>query len=154
MPIRGYQSPGQSKSSVIFVRVLLEARNILRMKRETPTMEKLVEFEKNADGLLIKLLKAGRKFMREQRSGTGWKLGTDAIFSELIEWQTCNGWEFIAPEEIAALTSSPILSDSAKRNDKGELTALEKVFWFPNYQVESEIEILLEKGFVLFAEGK
>jgi hypothetical protein len=117
-------------------------------------MEKLVEFEKNADGLLIKLLRAGRAFLREQRSGAGWKLGTDAIFSELIEWQTCNGWEFIAPEEIAALTSSPILSDSAKRDDNGGLAAVDKVFWFPNYQVESEIETLLEKGFVLFAEGE
>src|SRR5208283_5888464 len=112
-------------------------------------MEKLVEFVKRADGLLIKLLRAGREFLREQRDGTGWKLGTDAIFSELIEWHLCNGWEFVAPEEIGALTAAPILSDSAMRNDKGELTAIDKVFWFPNYQVESEIETLLEKGRVL-----
>ena len=47
------------------------------------------------------------------------------------------------PEELAALTSSPILLETAYNG--GEL-ADPRAWWFPNYQVENEFETLKNNG--------
>lgn len=50
---------------------------------------------------------------------------------------------FTLPEELAALTSAPILMETAScgcpLNDP-------RVWWFPNYQVEDEFKTLRTKG--------
>lgn len=53
-------------------------------------------------------------------------------------------------EMLGALTSAPIIVTKPGRNDQGELTSFDAVFWFSNYQIESELETLLTKGEVLF----
>ena len=113
------------------------------------------ELEKKADELVIRLTAAGREFLKEQRSGdgTGLKRGTISILHNLLKDWLCNGWEFIRPEEIGALTSAPILSDDAKRNDQGELTDVGNVYWFSDYAVTCEIEELLAKGQVAFPKA-
>jgi hypothetical protein len=60
----------------------------------------------------------------------------------------------VPPEDVGALTSAPILSDSAQRDDDGKLTAIGNVWWFPEYAVTSELEELMEKGFVEFTLGE
>ena len=101
--------------------------------------------------LRITLTPEGREELLGRRNEDGnWDAGTDSILQDLLEDYLVNGWEFIRPEEIAALTSAPILSDSAQRNDDGKLTKIGGCYWFPNYAVESEIETLLEKNSVDF----
>jgi hypothetical protein len=75
---------------------------------------------------------------------------TMEALSILFESQLVNGWQWIEPHEIAALTSAPILTDSAERDESGILIAVERVYWFAEYQVVDEIAELHEKGFVVF----
>jgi len=88
------------------------------------------------------------------RQGEGWKKGTDNILFDLLEDWLGNGWEFVNPEEIAALTCAPILSNEVDRNNKGEIIKLGRIWWFPNYQVTDPINELWTEGCVLFDEGK
>jgi hypothetical protein len=73
---------------------------------------------------------------------------------ELFEDWLCNGWEFIAPEKIGALTDSPILTDEILYNDQGNIEYIGSIWWFPNYQVENEIETLLKESKVVFSLAK
>ena len=82
-----------------------------------------------------------------------WKEPHNTILQDLLEDHLCNGWEWLEPEEIGALTAAPLLSDSVLRNDKNEVTDYENVYWFPEYAVTSELEELLDKGFVDFTRA-
>jgi hypothetical protein len=125
-------------------------------------MSGYTELEKLLGKLRIKLTPAGREELEGQLltdgeeyrdsdpTGYQWKRGHNEIFHDLLEDHLCNGWEMVPPEDIGALTSSPILSDSAVRDDDDKLTSIGDVYWFPEYQVKSELEELLEKGFVDF----
>jgi hypothetical protein len=57
------------------------------------------------------------------------------------------GMELIAPVEIGALTSAPIVClDGCKDYDEGKLSIDGPVWWHERYQVESICEVLAEKG--------
>ena len=107
---------------------------------------KLVEFYKLDDGRLqIMLTREGRDELNSDEF-------TYPDFDEMIEWQLCNGWEFIWPEEIGALTDAPILSDAAERDDKGVLTSVGRVYWYPQYQVHNPVEELDRHVSIYFQE--
>jgi len=107
---------------------------------------KLVEFYKLDDGRLqIMLTREGRDELNSDEF-------TYPDFEEMIEWQLCNGWEFIWPEEIGALTDAPILSDAAERDDKGVLTSVGRVYWYPQYQVHNPVEELDRRVSIYFQE--
>jgi len=91
--------------------------------------------------LSIRLLPAGREELLDQRleDGNGWKHGTVYVFMNLIEDWLCNGWQWVEPETIGALTAAPIL-----RSPMG------KLYWFPDYAITCELEEILAKGEVLF----
>ena len=61
-------------------------------------------------------------------------------------------WEFIRPEEVGAITDSPLLAecDGLDRDNDGELTAVGNVCWFPNYMVTDPWESLRNHGRVVF----
>lgn len=65
---------------------------------------------------------------------------------DLLEGHLSNGWEIIEPEEVGALTDALILTDEAERDDYGDLTALGRVYWNPNYQIQDDVEELLTTG--------
>jgi hypothetical protein len=114
-----------------------------------------IQIVKCAEGITLKLTPEGREELRDcRRSGGGWSKGTDDLLHDLLEYQLCNGWEFIPPEDIGALTSAPILSDEAERDDHGNLTKLGQVYWFPDYAVRSELDELYENGEVFFPAAK
>lgn len=54
------------------------------------------------------------------------------------------------PEEIGALTAAPILVRGTTRDEDYNLLAAEEVWWFPAYETTDPLEILREKGEVLF----
>lgn len=63
-----------------------------------------------------------------------------------------NGLEFVAPENIGALTNAPIFSDGFWHRDNGQpmLHKDAKVWWFPDYQVIDPWARLRDLGYVDF----
>ena len=81
-------------------------------------------------------------------------LSSDAIMHEVFEPLIANGgFDWIAPEEVGALTDAPIIG-LVSRDDQGNITGVEELYWFPNYQVKSPIETLANTGTVTFTRGE
>ncbi len=109
----------------------------------------MVEFKKQNGNLVITLTNLGREFI-DDALANGTNIDSDEFMTDLFEGKLCNGWELLRPEEIGALTGAPILSDETERDDSGSLKKLGRVYWFPNYQIESPIRTLWEKEIVTF----
>lgn len=71
------------------------------------------------------------------------------VLSEVIERCLCNGLTLVKPDEIGALTDSMILSESSA-DDDGKFPEDSAFYWFPDYQVKSPIEDLVQNGKVIF----
>lgn len=75
------------------------------------------------------------------------------FLADLLEY---TGWgpnghlDQVAPEDIGALTNAPILTDDLEVDDQGVKTVRGRVWWFPNYQIESFAETLIKTGKVTF----
>ena len=68
--------------------------------------------------------------------------GIDLLY-DLLEDFIGEGWEWMAPEDIGALTDAPIIMDP---NDY--------VYWYSNYMVQSPVEDLIEKGETFFERAE
>jgi len=77
----------------------------------------------------------------------------DALYELLEDW-LCNGWEIVPPERLGSLTAAPILTDEIIYGDMGSVEYIGQVWWFPNYQIENEVETLLTQGKVVFSLAK
>jgi len=102
-----------------------------------------VDLSEGPNFLRIYLTETGREELEAQRDGMGWKWGTIYVFQALLEDWLGNGWEWVKPEDIGALTSAPIL-----RSPNG------MIYWFPNYAITCEIEEMLATGHVDFVEAE
>lgn len=108
-------------------------------------------FEKLENGdLKISLTQEGKDYLTEQGMSGYPKKNSDILFWTLIETQLSNGWEFVRPDDIAALTACNILSDEVERNDHGNITKIGKVYAFTDYAVKLEVEELYNNGFCIF----
>jgi outer membrane receptor for ferric coprogen and ferric-rhodotorulic acid len=116
-------------------------------------------FTKTDQGLRITLTAEGVQELEYQRKhntdlwehAQRYKSNTD-IFMDLIEHQLCNGWDRITAEDIGALTSNEtMLSDSAQRNDQGDLEWTDSVYYFADYQTTDPLDLLEQQGYVDFA---
>lgn len=108
-------------------------------------MKKFVEFIEINNQLKIELIVSGQEIIDAISI-----LKDDISLIDIIEYQLCNGWDFIRPEEIGALTNAPILSNEVKRDDNGEITEIGKIYWFADYQMINEVESLLFNDFLIF----
>jgi uncharacterized OB-fold protein len=79
-------------------------------------------------------------------------LDTDKAMYEFFEPVIGNGLSWVAPEDIGALTSAPILSDGAP-DDQGNPDPNANYWWYPNYQIESPARELFEQGRVVFKKA-
>jgi hypothetical protein len=115
-------------------------------------MINVVNFEEKDDQLIITLTDEGREELENLK-----KLPIMDALYELFEYYTCNGWTWVKPEEIGALTDSPIISNDFEYidNDKqfDDTKKYYSVYWFPDYMIKSEIEEL-EKGELIFIKVK
>ena len=61
-------------------------------------------------------------------------------------------WEFVRPEEVGALTDSPILADCSDvdRDDNGTLVRFYRLAWFPDYAIRDPWRELANTGRVYF----
>lgn len=73
-----------------------------------------------------------------------------ATIGDYLEWHLCNGWEWVAPEDIGALTSGDIITDDIERDDQGNVLRVGRVYWDESYQVRDSVEELLDRGFVIW----
>lgn len=126
----------------------------------------LVTLEIKDDGLHILLEPEGREYLETEIDSIPdlesddkfyqWKHGTNIILWELLEGDICNSdWELLNPNSedyaaLGALTDAPIMAEWVERDDDGNLKDIGRVFWFPNYMVECELETMMEKGEVIF----
>ena len=76
--------------------------------------------------------------------------GSRAALAALLKDHSQNGWEFIPPWDLGALTSAPILSREIERDDEGRAVAVGRVYWFPEFAMLDEIEELRRTGFLEF----
>ena len=108
---------------------------------------KYTEFEKQAGGVRIVLLPEARADVEDIAAA---ELDADSKLGEVIEWQLGNGWSWVRPEDISALTDAPILSDDIEYDDEGEVVRVGTVYWFPQYDVVDPVAQLLTSGYVEF----
>ena len=71
---------------------------------------------------------------------------------EALESLIENGWDYVQPSEIGALTDSTILSDEAERNDYGDLQSVGRIFWDADYMVENPLDAMRTKEGHLYAK--
>lgn len=74
------------------------------------------------------------------------------VFFDTFEGPLDNGLTFVYPEEIDALTDSPIFADRAQELPD-QFPRDTRFFWFPNYQIQCPLHVLAETGHVMFVEG-
>jgi len=110
------------------------------------------------EGIRLILTEEGREELGTYRvpgkDTNEWTVPTDMILQALLEDHLANGWTWPDPAEIGALTSSPILTDSAEFDDSGKITEIGTCYWFPDYAIRSELDELYEKGEVFFPAAK
>lgn len=100
--------------------------------------------------LEMKLTREGRAYAKELLLNEDFDANTRLW--ELLEDLLCNGWDWIRPEEIGALTSAPIISNDAERDDNGELVSLDHCWGYMDYQIFDPVEQLL-KGKIIWQNG-
>lgn len=82
------------------------------------------------------------------------EITADSKLAETIDWQLGNGWSFVRPEDIAALTDAPIITDDIDTDDQGNVLKVGKVYWYPQYDVRDPVAQLLENGYIDFVRGE
>lgn len=70
--------------------------------------------------------------------------------ADALEALTSNGFEWIRPEEIAALTDAPIIGRDVVRDDSGKLLSVGEVWWYPGYQVRDPLDDFMERSALVF----
>lgn len=73
--------------------------------------------------------------------------------SQILEDLMCNGWDYVQPEEIGALTSAPIISPDVTRDDEGEFISVDVVYAYMDYQVDSWVQRLCDGHSVVWQKG-
>lgn len=73
-----------------------------------------------------------------------------ADLSDWFEWHLANGWSWVEPIEVEALTDAPILTDDVERDGTGKITRLGRVFVHTRYQLEDAAEELALRKRVVF----
>jgi hypothetical protein len=125
---------------------------VTRRERQATMAGKYTEFEKQPNGdLRITLLEEAQEDVQEIASK---ELDADSKLAQIIEWQLSNGWSFVRPEDVGALTDAPILTEELDTDDQGNVLRVGTVYWYPQYDVSDPIAMLLENGYVDFVRGE
>ena len=77
--------------------------------------------------------------------------GTVGAFCDMLESNTCNGWDLRFGDNIGQMTSAPFLFEDSVISDDGmTLQNFGRVWWHPDYMVKDEVETILANGFMDF----
>lgn len=94
-----------------------------------------------------------RRSVSQNRPG-----GTEVDLSEMLEWAMGNGWSYVRPEDIGALTDATIISQDGSISDDGVWrphpdVKKPAVYAFMNYAVEDPVQTWAEGGTVKFVKS-
>jgi hypothetical protein len=104
-----------------------------------------------AGNLIITLTRQGKKFAKELLEQDS---DADCKLQDLLEEHLTNGWEWILPEEIGALTEAPIISnDVIYDNEECEVAGVNKCYAYVDYMIYDPIEELIKHNSVVFMEA-
>ena len=107
-----------------------------------------MKFIKTKNGLKITIDNTDKKFLSEIKEDNHNRLCTRTSEIEFFEPHLCNSdYEWINPEDIAALTSAPILGI------KDENDEVIEAYGYMDYQVYSMLEELEIYGEILLQKG-
>jgi hypothetical protein len=104
-----------------------------------------------AGNLELRLTPLGHLELKELREAHPDWYG-EALLSELLDPQLCNGWTLVPPEQIGALTSGTIISDEYETDDNGDCRACGRVYWDSQYAVRDTLAEL-ENGDIVTWQG-
>jgi hypothetical protein len=111
----------------------------------------LTNFSFNERGnLVVTLTPEGREEIADIREAHP-EWSDNDIFIELTEHYWTNGWTIVSPADIGALINDDciILSEDVDYDDHGNLLGIGLLYWYPDYQLFSEVEVMLRDGFVV-----
>lgn len=125
----------------------IEKEHNIAMRISAPSY---VKEKVSGNKMTLELTKEGKKELEEMIEDKGSEyIDTDEAEGEFFEHFIANSsWEWINPEEVGDLTDAPMLGIKDKNDNVIERYA------FMNYQVESLLGTLLEKGKVVLEGGK
>jgi hypothetical protein len=111
-----------------------------------------LKFEKRGDNLYISATREGKAEARELMDN---RRGIIQNLSDMLEPALGNGWNWIPPEDIGALTDAPIISEDGFIADNGTWEVhpdvkRPRVYAHMNYAVEDPIETWAAGGTVRF----
>jgi len=74
---------------------------------------------------------------------------TNLFYNDVYSLGNNSDYDYWCPDSLmheycGALTSSPLITKGAIMDDKGDISDVEIISWFPNYQVENEFNQLPE----------
>lgn len=98
--------------------------------------------------LVITLLPEGREEIEEMLGGGSSEYD---IFYEITESYWTNGWSFVRAEEIDALVDERtiIMTQERIEDDDGNLLSVGPVYYYPEDQIRSEVDAMINDGFVV-----
>lgn len=109
-----------------------------------------MEFSIDEHGHLIFTLDAeAREELKEKMSEDFFYADIEDIFHNSDLSGNCD-LDTLRPEQVGALTDSPIFAEGIEHDPDGVIGRTENVWWYPNYQIENPAEILINTGEVMF----
>ena len=130
--------------------VTRKAQREVDLWNDTSKTRQLVEFVKLPGKLRIILL-PGKYDEAEEiiHSEKPWM----HKYGEIIEWQKCNGWDWVDTSQLAMWDSNrQLLTDDMSEDDHGNITRLDVGYTYDLYAIRDELEVLLREGYVDYTE--
>jgi len=116
----------------------------------------LTKFEVLGNGdLKISLTNEGKEYIEDLRNESGdYTKGWSEMISDLFDHEISNGYSYVQPEDIGALTSSLIISNGIIDDEttQEDLDSID-LWWFPQYEVRDEVKDLEDNGFIIFSKA-
>jgi hypothetical protein len=111
---------------------------------------KLTDFDTdNSGNLIIRLTNDGKTWLKENYPNE--ERNDEMIFIDLIDFQLCNGFSLVNPENIGALTSSLLIADDyINEETTSEQAQYINVYYYNYYAVYSYVKDLIEQGYVIW----
>lgn len=112
-----------------------------------------VNLEINEYGnLVMSITKEGKKYARELLEEDG--VSSDDALWAMLEDHLSNGWDWILPERIGALTSAPIFSNDCIEDDHGDIISIGHVWGYMDYMLYNPIKQMLKRGSIVLTKGE
>ena len=112
-----------------------------------------LNLERIDDRLRLTLTTEGHEEL-QCRLDEGESIETDSVLYDLLEWHLANGWDWVQPVEVGALTSAPLITESWTCDEDGFLLSISELFWFADYQIRSPVRELFDSGYVDFQRAE